>query len=149
MACPFCAIGAGTARASFVYTDDEVLAFMDIRPVSPGHVLIVPREHFASFSDVPPAIAAHMFLVAQRLADAVRRSGVRCEGILLTLADGAAAGQEVPHCHLHVIPRFAGDNYRLSVEWSNPARAELDALALEIARLHGYSPPPLTDEEGN
>jgi len=145
--CPFCAIAQRRVEASFVYEDDDVVAFMDIHPVNPGHVLVAPQQHFASLSELPAHIGAHLFTVAQRLAEAIRHSGVRCEAILLTLADGPAAGQEVPHCHMHVVPRFDGDSYRVSADWSSPARQELDAVALEIARRCGYSPRPLTHEQ--
>lgn len=67
--------------------------------------------------------------VAQRMAAAVRASGVRCEGVNLFLADGKAAGQDVFHVHLHVIPRFPGDGMRIGADWGRPSRAELDALA--------------------
>src|SRR5258708_11707420 len=137
MPCPFCAIAERRVEASFVYEDENVLAFMDIHPLNAGHVLVTPRHHFASLSDLPEAIGAHLFIVAQRLAEAIRRSGVRCEAILLILADGPAAGQEVPHVHLHVIPRFTGDSYRVSAESSTPTHAELNTEALEIARLAG------------
>ena len=141
MPCLFCAIAERQVEASFVYEDGNVLAFMDIHPVNAGHILVIPRHHFASLSDLPEAIGAHLFIVSQRLAEAIRRSSVRCEAILLTLADGPAAGQEVPHVHLHVIPRFTGDSYRISAESSTPARAELDAVALEIARLGQFGLP--------
>jgi diadenosine tetraphosphate (Ap4A) HIT family hydrolase len=113
--CTFCRIAAGELPASKVYEDDEVLAIMDIQPVNPGHVLVLPKRHFSSLQDLPEAVGAPMFTVAQRAALGIRGSGVRCEGIAFTLADGAAAGQEVPHVHLHVIPRFAGDSYRVVV----------------------------------
>ncbi len=149
MRCTFCAIADRRVQASFVYEDEDVLAFMDIHPVNTGHVLVVPRQHFASLSDLPAPIGAHLFSVAQRIAGAVRRSGVRCEGILLTLADGPAVGQEVPHCHVHVIPRFVGDGFKIKADWSTPIRQELEAVALELRRLCGYSPPSLPDEEEN
>ena len=117
---------------SFVYEDDQVVAFMDIQPVNTGHVLVVPRQHFAALGELPESIGARVFTVGQRLAAAIRRSGVRCEGVTLTLADGAAAGQEVMHCHLHVLPRFGGDTYHVSTSWSTPPRHELDAVAALI-----------------
>jgi histidine triad (HIT) family protein len=130
--CTFCAIGEGRLPTSFVYADDQVVAFMDLQPINAGHVLVAPRQHFASLDELPEAIGAAMFTVGQRLAAAIRRSGVHSEGMSLTLADGVAAGQEVLHCHLHVLPRFAGDGYRVSTSWSTPPRAELDAVALLI-----------------
>ncbi len=104
--CIFCAILAGRAPASIVYQDGLVTAFMDIRPVNPGHTLIVPNRHAAHLQDLDGETAAHMFQVGQRLAGALYQSGLRCEGVNFFLADGEAAGQEVFHVHLHVFPRY-------------------------------------------
>jgi histidine triad (HIT) family protein len=131
--CIFCAIVAGSAPASVVYEDADLLAFMDIRPVSPGHLLIIPKRHAPYLADLDEATGARMFTVAMRLAQALRASGLRCEGINLFLADGEAAFQEVFHTHLHVIPRFAGDTFRVDADWSiTPSRAELDAVAAQV-----------------
>lgn len=84
---------------------------MDIRPVNPGHLLVIPLAHAAGLATLESGTGAQMFRVGQRLAEALRRSGVRCDGINFLLADGEAAGQEVFHVHLHVIPRHAGDGF--------------------------------------
>ena len=131
--CVFCAIVAGQAPASRVYEDDRVLAFLDIRPVNPGHTLVIPRRHYAFLAELSEADGARLFVIAQRVAAAIRRSRVRCEGINLFLADGEVAFQEVFHCHLHVLPRFAGDAFRINADWSvSPARAELDTIAKRL-----------------
>jgi histidine triad (HIT) family protein len=131
--CTFCRITAHELPASTVFEDDDVLAIMDHHPVNPGHVLVPPKRHFASLAALPEQIGAHLFTTAQRVAAAIRRSGVRCEAIALTLADGEAAGQEVPHVHLHVIPRFTGDAYRVVADYSAaPTRETLDAVARSI-----------------
>lgn len=128
--CVFCRIVTGSAPASFVWDDDRVVAFMDIQPVTPGHLLVVPRDHLPMLADVTPALVGHMMHVAQRMAQRLRDSEMRCEGINLFYADGEAALQEVFHSHLHVIPRFAGDGFRISADRSHsPDRAELDAQA--------------------
>ncbi len=133
--CVFCAIVAGSAPASIVYDDADLLAFMDTRPVTPGHLLIVPKRHAPFLADLDEATRARMFTVAMRLARAVRASGLRCEGINLFLADGEAAFQEVFHTHLHVIPRFVGDTFRIDADWSvSPSRAELDEIAEQVRR---------------
>jgi histidine triad (HIT) family protein len=111
-ACIFCDIVAKKAPASIVYEDDVIIAFMDLFPINPGHTLVVPKQHFARVTDVDDATAARMMAVARDIAAAIYRSPIRAEGVNLTLADGAAAGQEVPHAHLHVIPRFRGDGFR-------------------------------------
>jgi histidine triad (HIT) family protein len=131
--CIFCAIVAGTAQASIVYDDADLLVFMDIRPVTPGHLLIIPKRHAPFLADLDEATGARMFTVAIRLAQALRTSGLRCEGINLFLADGEAAFQEVFHTHLHVFPRFAGDTFRIDADWSiTSSRAELDAVAAQV-----------------
>jgi histidine triad (HIT) family protein len=110
-----------------------MLAFLDIRPVNPGHTLVVPRRHYACLAELSEDDGARLFVIAQRLAATIRRSGVRCEGITLFLADGEAASQEVFHCHLHVLPRFAGDAFRINADVSvSPARAELDTIAKRL-----------------
>ena len=131
--CIFCAIVAGSAPASIVYDDVELLAFMDIRPVTPGHFLIIPKRHAPYLADLDEASGAQMFTLAMRLAGALRASGLRCEGINLFLADGEAAFQEVFHTHLHIFPRFAGDTFRIDADWSiTPPRTELDEIAAKV-----------------
>jgi len=133
--CVFCQILAGRAPASVTYEDDSCLAFMDIRPVNPGHLLLVPRVHAASLADLDDETAAHMFVVAKHLAGALRSSGVRCEGVNLFLADGRVAGQEVFHVHLHVLPRYVDDGFglRFGPHYAvPPPRSELDDLAARI-----------------
>jgi histidine triad (HIT) family protein len=131
--CTFCAIAERVLPNSIVYEDDHIFAFMDIHPISRGHIVVAPRQHFANLAELPETIGSEMFVVGHRLAAAIRRSGVRCEGVTLTLADGAAAGQDVMHCHLHVLPRFEGDTYRVNTAWSTPTRQELDAVASLIS----------------
>ncbi len=133
MDCVFCAIVAGTAESSIVYSDDRVLAFMDIRPVVTGHLLVVPRRHAVGLADLDPSDGAAMFGAAQLVAAGLRRSMVPSAGVNLFLADGVAAGQEVFHAHLHVLPRNPGDGFRLSYNPRHPARPELDTLATTIS----------------
>jgi diadenosine tetraphosphate (Ap4A) HIT family hydrolase len=133
MSCRFCEIAAGRAPASLVCADPQVLAFLDVRPVNPGHLVVVPRPHVATLAELDPDVGATLFRVAQRLAIALRRSGLRCDGVNLLLADGPAAGQEVEHLHLHVIPRRVEDGFRITAEWGTPDRAALDRTASAIA----------------
>ena len=132
--CPFCLIVAGRLESSQVHADEDVIAFMDIRPATAGHLLVVPRRHAASLQDLSEELGRRVFTVAHRLALALRRSGLPCEGVNLFLADGEVAGQEVCHVHLHVLPRTAGDGFDLRASFSTPGRAELDAAAARIRR---------------
>ena len=133
--CVFCRIVSGIEPASIIYSDNEVLAFMDTTPVNRGHLLVIPKAHAAQLSDLDLGKGAHMFRVAMSMADALRRSGTKCEGINLFLADGEAAFQDIFHVHLHVIPRFEGDGFGLRFGpnyGSRPDREELDEIAGKI-----------------
>jgi histidine triad (HIT) family protein len=131
----FCAIVHGEAPASAVHADDQVMAFMDIQPVNPGHLLVVPRKHATYLAELEEETGGRLFQVGMKLAAAVRQAGVKCEGVNLFLADGEAAGQEVVHVHLPVIPRFEGDGFvfRFGSDYFRlPERAELDDVAAGI-----------------
>lgn len=137
--CIFCKILSGGGPVSVVYSDDLVVAFMDIQPVNLGHLLVVPRRHAPLMADVTPDEASAMMRVAQRATIALRASTLKCEGVNFFLADGEAAMQEVFHAHLHVFPRFRGDNFglRFSPEYytRRPPRQELDQHAAELRAL--------------
>jgi histidine triad (HIT) family protein len=136
--CVFCRIAKKTASASIVYENEKVIAFMDIRPVNPGHVLIIPKTHASQLSELNPETGGHMFKTAMRIAQAIKRSTIKCEGINLFLADGEAAFQEIFHVHLHVIPRFRGDGFQIKMApsyGSKPTREELNRLAKEIRNV--------------
>jgi histidine triad (HIT) family protein len=138
--CVFCEIVRGAAQSSPVYADDIAVAFMDIQPVNEGHILIVPRDHAAGLDELERETGAHLFRVAMDLSRALRRSAVRCEGVDLFLADGEAAGQEVFHVHLHVIPRYRGDGFgfRFGPGYRDlPGRAQLDQVAADIRQAMG------------
>ncbi len=133
--CIFCQIAAGQEPSSNVYEDEICLAFMDIQPVNPGHVLIIPKMHSNDLSDLPPQVGAHLFQVAQRIALSLPATNLKNEGIDLFLAHGEAAGQDVFHVHLHVIPRYRGDGFGFTFgpNYENlPERTELDANAAQI-----------------
>ena len=134
-ACVFCGIVEGRLEASLLYDDQRVVAFMDLNPITPGHLLVIPKVHAASLDELDAEDGAQAFRVAQRLAAAVRASGLRSEGVNLFLADGEAAGQEVFHVHLHVLSRYEGDGFRLAVTPASPTRAELDEVAGRLRAL--------------
>ncbi|GHD36476.1 HIT family protein [Nocardiopsis kunsanensis] len=134
-ACVFCRVRGGSARASVVHQDDLVLAFMDLMPINPGHVLVVPRMHATGLGEVPDQVGARMWSLGRRLGGALRASPVRCEGVNLFLADGAAAFQTVFHAHLHVIPRFTGDSFPLQGPRAQAPRRELEEGAAQLREL--------------
>jgi histidine triad (HIT) family protein len=133
--CVFCEILHGNAEGSVAYEDEACVALMDIQPVNPGHILVIPRVHASYLSELAENIGAKMFTTGMRMARALRKSGVQCEGVNLFLADGEEAGQEVFHVHLHVLPRFEGDGFGLKFGphyGEKPSRASLDEVAGKI-----------------
>lgn len=136
--CVFCKVLKGELEASVVYEDDEVLAFMDINPVNEGHVLIIPRDHVSHMNDLDDALLGHMAKIAGKIAKAIRRSAIRCEGMNLFLADDEVAGQEVFHAHLHVFPRFKDDGFGLKHDpqknFLHPPRERLNELATTLKK---------------
>ncbi|PRY12216.1 diadenosine tetraphosphate (Ap4A) HIT family hydrolase [Kineococcus rhizosphaerae] len=109
--CVFCAIARHDAEASTVFEDDTVVAFMDRYPVTPGHLLVVPRHHAVGLEDLDDATGIRVWAVAHDLARTLRRSTFRPEGINFFLCDGEVAFQTVFHLHLHVLPRCTGDGW--------------------------------------
>jgi len=132
--CVFCEILRGNEPASFTYQDDTVVAFMDIQPITQGHMLVMPREHAVLMTEINESAAMRTFRVARKLA-AVARHTLGASGVNLLVMDGEAAYQDVPHFHVHVIPRYAGDGFGLTFPDTYehpPARAQLDAIATAI-----------------
>jgi histidine triad (HIT) family protein len=133
--CIFCKIVHGEIPASIVAETASVLAMMDIQPVNPGHMLVIPKAHAAYLADLDGKIGGDIFQLGMRVAASLRHSGLRCDGVNLFLADGKVAGQEVFHVHLHVIPRFESDGFGLRFApkyGEHPAREELARIAASI-----------------
>ncbi|MEV7966944.1 HIT family protein [Sphaerisporangium sp. NPDC088356] len=107
----FCDIIEGRSEASLAFQDDVAIVVMDSNPVNPGHALVISRVHATGLEDLDEQVGAHMWRVAHRVALGLRRSGLRCEGVNVLLGDGEAALQEIFHTHIHVFPRFEGDNF--------------------------------------
>lgn len=141
--CIFCAIVAGDAPAHRVFENDHAVAFLDIRPITRGHLLVVPREHATDLNATHPDAAADVFRVGHTLARAVRHSDLRADGANLVINDGKAAFQTVFHLHLHVVPRWHRDRFRFAAGFvtrrlSEPERVA-DAVRVGLARLNGES----------
>ena len=140
---------AGALPASFVHQDERCVAFMDISPITPGHVLVVPRQSVATLDALDAETRAHLWEVARKVGVAQRQAlGSVAQHLLVN--DGPGASQSVPHVHIHVIPRYGRDSARsmARLAWhlttlmlpyrDTPAkRARLDALAAAIAGAIG------------
>lgn len=110
MTCIFCKIAAGEIPSEKVLENERAFAFLDIRPLARGHVLVIPKRHAARFAEMPAEDAAALVDLAQHV---VRRqeNGLGAQGATIAVNDGRAAGQEVMHVHLHVVPRRETDGF--------------------------------------
>lgn len=132
--CTFCDLIQGSAEVSVCHEDADSIAFMDIQPVNSGHVLVIPRAHYNSLLDVPPELGTHLFRVTMRLAGAIRKV-TGCNDLNIVVNSGAAAGQDEPHYHVHIIPRRPDDGFDINLPFSGskmPDRTVLDAVAVQL-----------------
>jgi diadenosine tetraphosphate (Ap4A) HIT family hydrolase len=109
MKCIFCDIAARRAEASVAFEDDLFVAFLDIYPMRPGHLLLIPKQHAERLCELPPWLAGQLFACAQSLGSALRGSGIPCDDVNFVLNDGPVANQTVGHVHMHLLPRTRGD----------------------------------------
>jgi histidine triad (HIT) family protein len=126
--CVFCAISAGQAAAHVVLEDEACMAFLDARPVFPGHVLVIPRAHYETLMELPPDIMTAIFDRARRLCVAAERA-LGAQGTFVGMNNRVS--QSVPHAHVHVVPRRKGDGLR-GFFWPRQKYAN-EAQAAEIA----------------
>ena len=134
--CVFCAIAQGSAPASIVCENDLALAAVDLRQFHPGHTLVLPRQHFHDVGELDDAAGAALMAMVSRVTRAVARAFPN-QGLSLWHSIGEAAFQEVPHLHIHIHPRFIGDNVlRVYPQLpTNTQRSTLDSYAA-ILRSH-------------
>jgi histidine triad (HIT) family protein len=117
--------------AAIVFEDEHVIAFMDAGQVNPGHVLVATRRQVETLMELEEHEAAHLFAIAHRIARAVQ-AAFAPEGMTLLQTNRPAGWQTVPHVHVHVLPRHAGDGVGLEWPRKDPPLAELQALAARI-----------------
>jgi diadenosine tetraphosphate (Ap4A) HIT family hydrolase len=124
MSCIFCRIVNNELASSRVYEDEHTVAFLDIHPIAQGHTLVVPRRHVESYTNLSSEEVAQLAQAGRLVAAHLKSAVAGCEGVSLSLADGTSAGQEVPHAHLHVIPRRHGDGFG----WKFPPEYNAEAV---------------------
>lgn len=129
--CIFCEIVAKKRSASIVYEDDNVMAFLDIKPMNEGHTLVIPKKHYETIYNVPEEEVVHLFRIVKRVTCAVKK-GVNAEGISITQHNERAAGQDIFHLHVHVIPRYEGQKLPRFEEVQEASRERLDEVAGKI-----------------
>jgi len=124
----FAKILRGELPCHRLYEDDECVAILDICPVNPGHLLVIPKVPAVTVPELDPVLVGHLMEVGARLSKVVRVAAPKCEAVNFWISDGTVAGQEVPHVHLHVIPRFSGDGFGFKVGPQNRKAAAPEDL---------------------
>ncbi len=129
--CIFCKIVNKTAQASVVYEDQDVMAFLDIRPLNMGHTLVIPKAHYVDIFDIPEKLLSQVYLVAKKISSPIKEA-TDADGISIIQQNGKAAGQDIFHLHVHVVPRFEEQKLPRFSELRKVERAKLDKMAEKI-----------------
>jgi diadenosine tetraphosphate (Ap4A) HIT family hydrolase len=128
--CIFCKIVQKQAPSSMIYEDESVIAFLDIKPINEGHVLVISKEHYEGIFDVPSELLGKIHKVSKTVANAVKQA-VQADGVSIVQQNGKAANQVVFHIHVHVIPKFIGQKINIG-ELQIADYKQLDITAVKI-----------------
>jgi histidine triad (HIT) family protein len=129
--CIFCRIVRKQVPASIIYEDESVVAFLDIRPLNMGHTLVIPKAHYIDIFETPETELSNVHKVSKRISIAVKKA-TAADGISIIQQNGKAAGQDICHIHVHVVPRFEGQKLPGFSELKEVERAKLDEMAKRI-----------------
>jgi len=114
-----------------VYEDENVFAILDINPHNKGHLLVIPKEKYKNILDIPENILSNMIIIVKKLAKAVYKA-TNADGINISMNNEAAAGQEVMHAHIHIVPRFKNDGVYKAAKHTSYSDGEKEEVALKI-----------------
>lgn len=129
--CLFCKIIAGEIPSKAVYEDEDFKAILDVNPAARGHVIIIPKKHASNIYELEDEDAAKVFPIAKKIAFALQKT-YGCDGVNVLQNNGEAAGQTVFHLHVHVVPRYYGDD--VQIMWEPGDTPDLDKVANEIKK---------------
>ncbi len=129
--CIFCEIAEGKAEAKRVYEDDNCVAFLDIYPAAPGHILVISKKHYADIHNIPKKELCEVIGCVQKMASLVVRV-LGADGVNILQSNGETAGQVIKHIHFHVIPRFKGDKIKLEWDKIEPNEEIFEKLKKEL-----------------
>ena len=129
--CIFCKILAGDIPSAVVYEDEEFKVILDVGPAAKGHMLILPKEHYSDILTMPEELVAKAFILAKKMA-AKMESVLGCDGINVVQNNHEAAGQTVFHFHMHLIPRYEGDNQHILWKPTEVTQDELEEIRKQI-----------------
>jgi histidine triad (HIT) family protein len=130
--CIFCQIVRGELSAHKIYEDEDSLAFLDIHPLTEGHTMVIPKQHFSTIQEMPPALAGKVFETVARLTGKIEKA-LGASATTIGINNGRGAGQVIPHLHIHIVPRYPNDgggNIHSIVH--KPSQHSLAALTAKI-----------------
>lgn len=131
--CIFCKLANGVFPTNTIYEDESFRVFMDASPATKGHCLIVPKNHCRNLEDIDDETAQKVLPLAKKIAKLLKEK-LGCEGLNLVQNNGEIAGQTVFHFHMHVIPRYVGDNQSINWQPKTPADGELEEILSNILK---------------
>ena len=135
--CIFCQIIAGKIQAKKIYEDEKVLGVLDINPANPGHILLLPKEHYAIMPQMPEEEISHIFMSAKHISNAMLRS-IEAQGTNIIVANGVAAGQRAQHFMVHIIPRKENDGIQFTLPQKTMPESDIESVGnLITASLAG------------
>jgi histidine triad (HIT) family protein len=129
--CVFCKIVQRQVPSSVIFEDEAVLVFLDIRPLNLGHSLVIPKAHYVDLFDIPQTLLSQVHVASQKVAFAIKEA-TEADGISIIQQNGKAAGQDIFHLHVHVVPRFEGQKLPHFSELQIVDRSKLDEMATKI-----------------
>lgn len=130
--CVFCKIARGEAKAEKIYETENVVSFLDINPRAPGHSLVIPRKHVETLADLESELVADVFKATKKVVLMLKKA-LGPDAFIIGINDGKVAGQEIPHLHVNVIPRFKGDGGKpVHSVVNNPPSEEVSEMAEKI-----------------
>ncbi len=128
MNCIFCEIAAGKAPVEIIYEDENVLSFLDIKPLNIGHALVIPKRHYENYLDLPADELRNITLISQKIAAKIVKA-FEPDGFNIIVNSGKAAGQSIFHFHYHIIPRYSDDKVKFNIVFKSYGNGEMKQIA--------------------
>ncbi len=144
--CIFCQIIAGKIQSRRVYEDDKCIAILDINPANPGHILLLPKEHYSIMPQIPEDEVSHLFVVVKTLSNAILKA-LDAKGTNIIIANGIAAGQKAQHFMVHIIPRKKKDGIRFEIPQNKQSEDELEEVRKGLCSSLGTRNKPGREDQ--
>ena len=134
--CIFCQIVSGKVQSKKIYDDQESIAILDINPANPGHIVLLPKEHYSIMPQVPEDIIGHLSMTAKALSNVLLKS-IGAQGTNIIIANGVAAGQRAQHFMIHIIPRMENDDLQFTLPQNTLPEKELEQVSEKLSKSLG------------